>query len=93
MTLVQLKDPDSVLDFTHDWSDWLTGSEVISTSTWTVSPTGLTIDSESETTTAATVWVSAGNVGEVYVLTNQIVTDASPARTCDRTITVRVEER
>ena len=91
---VKLKDPDSVLSYVHNWSDWLTSPEVISTSTWTVSPSGgLTIDSESETSPTATVWVSAGNVGEVYVLTNQIVTDASPARTCDRTITVRVEER
>ena len=91
MTLVQIKDPDSVLDFTHNWSDWLTGVEEISTSEWSVSPSGLTIDSDSETATTATVWLSAGNVGEVYVVTNQIVTDGN--RTCDRTITVRVEER
>ena len=91
MTLVQLKDPNSVLKYTHDWSDWLTGSEAIDTSVWSVSPSGLTIDSDSETTTTATVLLSAGNVGEVYLVTNRIVTDEP--QTCDRSITVRVEER
>ena len=91
MTRVQKKDPDSVLDYTHNWSDWLTGSEVISTSAWSVNPSGLTIDSDSKADTTATVWVSAGNVGEVYLLTNRIVTDGN--RTCDRSITVRVEVR
>ena len=90
MANVKLKDPDSVLDYTNDWSDWLSGSEVISTSTWSVD-TGITQDSESETNTTATIFVSGGSAGETYRLTNEIVTDQ--ARTAERSVIVRVEER
>jgi len=41
-----LKDPDAVLDYGFDWSDWLADGETISTSTWTVE-TGITKDSDS----------------------------------------------
>lgn len=94
MSNVHLKDPDEVIDYTVDWTadDWLASGEEISTSTWSVSPTGsLTIDSESETTTTATAFVSAGTVGKVYRLTNEIVTDQG--RTGQRSVIVRVEER
>ncbi len=74
------KDPDSVLDFTIDWKRWL-GADTISTSTWTV--TDITKDSESNTTTTTTIWVSAGNspYGEA---TNTIVTVGG--RTKEKTI-------
>lgn len=89
---VILKDPSAVLDYTHDWDDeYLLGGETISTSTWAVSPSGLTIDSESETTTTTTVWVSGGTAGKVYLLTNTVTTSAS--RTEQRTLTIRVEDR
>jgi hypothetical protein len=92
MGKVQPMDPQSVFDFVHDWSDWLTGSEVISTSTWSISPSGsLAVDSESETTTTATVFVSGGVAGNRYRVINHIVTDAG--RECDRTITVRIGQR
>lgn len=66
------KDPDAVLDYEIDWSTWL-GSDTISTSAWTV-PAGLTKDSDTNTTTTATIWLSGGTAGEVYELTNHIVT-------------------
>jgi len=92
MGLVQPIDTGSVLDFTHDWSDWLTAGELIATSTWAVVPTGeLVIDSETETTTTATVWVSGMVKGHRYELTNEIVTDAD--RTAQRTITIRADNR
>jgi hypothetical protein len=83
------KDPDAVLDYAIDWSDWL-GSDTISTSTWTV-PTGITEDSESETTTVATIWLSGGTAGVKYDLVNEIVTAGS--RTANRTIRIDVRER
>lgn len=90
---VFVKDPDEVIDYQHNWStNYLASGEDISTSVWAVTPTGsLTIDSESETITTATVFVSGGTRGKVYRLTNKITTTAS--RTAERTITVRVEER
>lgn len=88
---VHVKDPAAVLDFRHDWTDWLTGGETIATSTWSVSPAGLTVDSDSATGTTATVYVSGGTAGKVYRLTNRITTNANPARTDERTVVVRVE--
>lgn len=87
---VYLKDPTAVIDYEHDWSALLTEGETISTSTWSVTPSGaLTVESDSETDTTATVMVSGGTVGQVIRLTNQIVTSAG--RTDERTIVVRVE--
>lgn len=99
MGLVILKDPDEVLDYVHDWNDSTVGpvlasGETISTSTWTISPSGsLTEDSESETTTTTTIWLSGGTAREVYQVTNVVTTDNTTARTYHRTITIRVEER
>lgn len=84
------KDPDAELDYSVDWSSWLASGEVISTSSWTVED-GLTEASGSKTDSVATVWVSGGTVGQVYRLTNQIVT--SSGRTDERSVWVLVRER
>lgn len=81
------KDPDAVLDYRVDWSAWLQTSETITTSIWVV-PTGITQNSGSNTTTTATIWLSAGTAGTAYDVTNRIVTNQG--RTNDRTITVFV---
>lgn len=83
------KDPDEVLDYQIDWSSWL-GSDTIATSVWSV-PSGITQDSETETTTTSTIWLSGGTEGEVYELRNRIVTNAG--RTADRTIKVEIRSR
>ena len=80
------KDPDAVLDYTVDWSSWL-GSDTISTSTWTV-PTGITKDSDTKTTTTATIWLSGGVIDQDYLPINHIVT--AGLRTEDRSILIRV---
>jgi len=91
MSNVFLRDADSVVDYTIDWSDCLASGEAISSSSWTASPTSLTVDSSSETTTTTTAVVSSGSAGVVYKLTNEIVTDQ--ARTIQRSVVIRVEER
>jgi hypothetical protein len=92
MSYVQIKDPESVLDYTLDWADFLAAGETIDTSTWAVSPSGsLAIDDNSNTGATATVWLSAGTRREVYAATNTIET--TEGRTEQRSITVRVEER
>lgn len=87
-----IKDPDEVLDYVINYAAQLTqdGSDTISTSTWTVA-TGLTEDSESETTTAVTIWLSGGTVGTSYDCENEIVT--AGGRTYNRTITILIRER
>ncbi len=87
-----LKDPQAVLDYTIDWAakNWLATGETIQTSTWTVA-TGLTKDSDTKTSTTATVWLSGGTAGQTYAVTNHIVTDQG--REDDRTFYVVVQER
>lgn len=88
--LLFVKDPNAVLDFKVDWTSWLQAGETISTSTFVV-PSGITKNSESNTTTSATVWLSGGTGGgTVYKLVNRITTNQ--ARTEDRTLEIRVEE-
>lgn len=83
------KDPQSVLDYQIDWSAWLDG-DTISTSTWTV-PSGITKDSDSASTTGVTIWLSGGTDGTDYELTNHIITAAG--REDDRTITIQVRSK
>lgn len=85
-----LKDPDAVLDYGFNWSDWLATDETISTSSWTV-PDGITEGSDSKTTIKTSVWLSGGTAGETYEITNEIVTSAS--RTDERTLSIRVVQR
>ena len=87
---IYYKDVDAVLDYGVDWSDWLDTGETISTSTYTVTA-GITKDSDSNTTTASTVWLSGGTDGTSYTITNEVVT--SDSRTDQRSFTVKVVER
>lgn len=86
MTSQWIKDPAAVLDYTIDWTAWLTEGETITASTWTV-PAGLTEQSTSATPTAATVWLAGGTVGAGrYTVTNEITT--SDGRTDERSIQI-----
>lgn len=83
------KDPDDVLDYSLDWTTWLAG-DTIASSSW-IAETGLTVDSDTNSTTDTTVWVSGGEACRYYTLTNRIVTSAG--RTKDRSIQVKVNEQ
>ena len=87
------KDPDAVKDYTIDWSEWLEDiADTITSSSWEVDEgSGLTIDSDSSTTTAATVWLSAGTEGTRYRVRNRIVTDGG--RTEDQSLFIRIREQ
>jgi hypothetical protein len=84
------KDPDATLDYTLDWSEWLETDETIDTSTWII-PEGITTVRDSQTDTTATVWLSAGNLGQRYTATNRVVTSAG--RTDDRSIYITIRNR
>lgn len=84
-----IKDPDAVLDYTIDWETWLDDDAIASVS-W-VADSGITIDSETNTTTTATVWLSGGTAGAQYELTCSIIT--ANAREDDRTIAIILRER
>lgn len=85
-----VKAASEVLDYSLDYTDVLS-SETISSSTWAVAPSTITISSSSNTTTATTVWLSGGTAGQVYTVTNTVVT--SGGRTFQRSITVQVGPR
>lgn len=84
------KDPDAILDYAYDWTDWLTEGDTIDT--YTIDPEdGITVDSDDDTGSVVTVWLSGGTLGEKYRVTCRIVT--VDGRTDDRTITVQITRR
>jgi hypothetical protein len=93
MTFPLTKDPQSVIDTGIDWAPTMAESspaDTISTSSW-AADNGLTVDSDTNTTTATTVWVSAGTLHKYANLVNSIVTSAG--RTHERTIVVKLQNR
>jgi hypothetical protein len=93
MTFNATKDPDSVIDFTINWAATLSESspgDTISSSAWTAD-SGVVIDSDTNTTTTATAWVSGGTLHKYADLINSVVTDGG--RTYDRTIVLKIQER
>ena len=76
---------DDVLDYTFDFSEFLTGSEVIASHTVTID-TGLTKSNDSHNDTSVVFWISGGTAGEKYACEVQITTDSSPARVYNLTL-------
>ena len=90
MQYMQPKDPAEVLDYTLDWDAELgTGEEISGTPVWTV-PDGITKDSQANTTTTATIWLSGGTAGVEYAIACKITTNNSVARVHEKTIVVPV---
>lgn len=83
------KDPSEVMDYTINWTNLLVGAETISTSTWSVSPSGLTLGTESDATPNTSIWLSGGTAGTTYMVNCRITT--SGGRTHERTILIEVE--
>ena len=80
------KDPEAVLIYTFDWSNWLASSESITTSNWTIDAisgdsalTKLTVDSSIIHSNAkqTIITLSGGTAGNIYTVRNTIVTDES----------------
>lgn len=86
-----IKDPNDVDIFTLDWSDELETGETISSYSFPDFPSGLTRDSDSNTTTTVTATISGGTAGESYDITYRIVTSAG--RTLDQSVTLPVAEQ
>lgn len=84
------KDPDATLDYVVDWSDWLDGTDWIS-GVSTSAQSGITLSTQSFTSTQHTIWLAGGAVGQQYSITSHITTNAG--RVDERSFTVRVRER
>ena len=88
---VYKKDPNAILDYTFDWTAYLTPiADTIASATF-VFDTGLTKVCQSNTTLTATAYMSGGTVGEKLNLTCRIVT--AGGRTDDRSVTLLIVER
>lgn len=83
------KDPDEVLDYQIDWSARLAG-DTITGSEWIVAE-GITRDSDSHTSSATTIWLSGGTVGDRYDMTNRITT--AGGRVMDQSVRLKIKEK
>jgi hypothetical protein len=86
---VFVKDPQAILDYSVDWTNWL-DSDTISAVAWVV-PAGIINPAISNTTKTATIWLSSGTVGNSYDIICRITTTGG--RTDERTITVSVRNK
>lgn len=66
--------PGAVLDYAEEWSDWL-GADTIATVAWTLAA-GLTAQSQSNTATKATVWLSGFALDATYEVACKVTTAA-----------------
>lgn len=83
------KDPDAVLDYTFDWTAWLTPiADTIQSHVVTVD--GVTLDSSSISGTTVIAWISGGTLGTNATVTCQITTAAG--RTDERHFMLKIAE-
>lgn len=92
---IKRKDPDSVIDFGLDWSEWLNTGDTVSSATWTVtSPSGdldpIAVDSSNVSGAICTAVTSGGTAGNKYELKCRVTT--TNGLTEDRTIIVECGE-
>ena len=87
-----LKDPDAVLDYTWDWSAYLTdiSDGIISYEVIVEAPL-VVVSHFQPTPEKITAFISGGEADNTYVATCRIVTDGG--RTDDRTIYLKIVER
>ena len=85
---MEFKDPEDVKSYTINWAADLSGI-TISSSVFTVD-SGITKDSDANTTTTTTVTLSGGTVGKTYKIANAVT--CSNSDVYDKFFLVRVQE-
>lgn len=70
---VYYQDPSDVLDYSFDWTTFLAG-DTISTSTWPVLSDLTQVGSPTSASGITTIFLAAPAAGVVYTVTNRIVT-------------------
>lgn len=88
MSAYKAMDPTDSLTWQHDWTDFLSGGETVSSRLWTISPDNS--PSLLSNTTAASVVVGGLSAGVVYRLSEKITTSAG--NVAERAITLRCED-
>lgn len=88
------KDPADDLDYSLDWTAWLASAnnDTINTSEWTVdSPLAKHDDTKAGAVT--TCFISGGEAGQSYRVSNKIVTNSTPPRTKEFGFILMVKEQ
>jgi hypothetical protein len=84
-----IKDPNSIKDYTWDWTSDLGGDTVLAAQV-TALPSDLTISAPTITSTHVSVNISGGVLGVKYRVTCRVSTNNS--RTFDKLITILCQE-
>ncbi len=87
------KDPASTVDYSFDWTNWLTADEVLSATSWFITPNDAQapdLGVEISAGNTRGIYISGGAAGQRYKLTCRATTSAN--RTAERSITIRVME-
>lgn len=98
------KDKDEVLDFSIDWSRYLDSGETLSAVAWKIKDSdgskvdfdpsatvnGLTLQTQSNTASIATVYLANGTDNTQYTLYCNVTT--SSGRTAERPVKIRIRE-
>jgi hypothetical protein len=86
------KGVDSILDYSWDWSEWLTSADADTITGFTVTAQApLALVSTARVGSVVTAFVSGGNEGAVHQLTCEIVT--AGGRTEQRSVYLRAVQR
>lgn len=83
------KDPDALLDYIWDWTDWLENDDIISREF--VVPTGLTLVSSIIDGSLIRAWFQGGTANKSYTVVCRITTNSG--RIDDRSALFNVKER
>ena len=88
-----VKDPDAVLDYTFDWTEWLDALADTLADHQVIAEAGLTLETSSIVGKKVVAWLSGGTEGTTYRVTCRVTTASSPPRIDDRSIFVKIKER
>lgn len=88
------KDPSSNVDFSIDWSEWLSSGETVSAAVWSVQPQelgGPTLSADQNSGTVTSVFAAGGTLGNRYRLTCSAT--SSEGRIADRSLILKIMEQ
>ena len=90
MASLFIKDPNAVLDYKWDWTQWLSSGDTITSGVVSITDGDVAINSQSNTTTTVTAWISGGTASTEAHLNARVVT--AQGRTDDRTIVLKIQQ-
>ncbi len=89
-TFYATKDPAEILDYSLDYTAWLTGAETVASATVTA-PTGITVSAPTVASPKVTVRITGGTLDTPYLIVWHAVT--STGQEPERTLRLDVRDR